>query len=70
MRVNRMSPNLTSVPWAARHALMSLSGMDEVSKQLNSFRTGSSCFWRQLCRSTKIPRPTMPCSVKAVLMMK
>lgn len=66
MRVNRMSPNLTSVPWAARQALMSLSGMDEVSKQLNSFRAGSSCFWRQLYRSTRIPRPTMPFSAKAV----
>lgn len=70
VRINKISPNLTSVPCAARHALRCFSGIGEVSKQLKSFRVGSSCCWRQLWKSIRIPRPTMPFSANAVTYSK
>lgn len=41
--------------------------MGDVSKQLKSRMAGSGCFSRQLARSTRIPRPTMPFSAQAGL---
>lgn len=66
VRMKRMSPNFTSVPWSLRHAWRWASGIDDASKQLKFLMAGSDCFSRQLATSMRMPLPTMPCSAHAV----
>jgi hypothetical protein len=60
VRMTRMSPKRTSVPCAAKHALMSDRHIGLVLNGSKLEYFGSFCCDLQLWKSTRMPRPTMP----------